>query len=148
MQDVDFDGGLWAVITMAGGKKVIGEIVHPKDELELVGAINKRELVTVHNTFEFFATMMPVPPPQPGMPPGMTRIVQAMPVDNCREPAKIMTIIEGVHLFSDMKEQDRVRHKELVKQILEQLTAARFKEAGLSLAGPGDMPRGPIPGSS
>lgn len=143
MQDIDFGRGVWAVISVPSHGLLIGSMDFWRDgltadDLELLAnALAKRGPVDINQCFGLRAEVVPVQG-------GVTFFRQCYPITGHMGPAKITTIIDGALLFSQMAEDDQKRHKHLVEQIAGQLAAARAQEAGISIAKPGDIPRGRI----
>ena len=132
MQDFEFETGVWAVVTVAGGKKLIGSVSAAEDDEDHVfGLINERMPVTINPAFEMLISHMPVR--DDGGNVGFQRIVRCTPVDNCLGPAKVHVIVEGIHLFRDMQEEDVIEHKRLVEQLLLMLREARAARHGIQI---------------
>lgn len=128
MQDLDFEAGVWAVVMVSGGKKIIGGMpdLNKKDAIE---AIEKGWILTVNPAFELLCTHMPVQDGQGNV--GFRHLVQCLPIDGCKGPAKIHVVAESIHFFEDMQESDRNEHKKLVEALAEMLVAARLTAAGI-----------------
>ena len=143
MQDIDFSRGIWAVMSSPGYGLIIGSIplLYAAASSMVLDLIKKRTCVVIDPCFGFKADAIPIQGPQ-GM--GMTFFRQCTPLANCMGPGRLITVIESALLFEDMEDTDQRRHKGLVEQLMQQITAARAREAGIIPAGPGDMPSGPI----
>lgn len=125
---------------------VIGSF-NPDDyeDQDIDNIIQNRQPITIDPCFGFKAESLMVQTPEG---PATTYMRQVMPMANCRGSGKLLTVIDSALLFRDMEKLDQERHKSLVLQLLKQVMTARAQQSGISLAGPGDMPRGPIPGQS
>jgi len=152
MQSIDFDRGIWAVAATPSMGLVIGSLhftldllgddeeVNEQNAIPAVqGAILEGTPVIIDPCFGLKSDAFPVQTPQG---PGMTMFRQAFPLANLQGPGKLHTRITSALLFFEMEEAERRRHKVLVEQLVAQLAAARAEQAGIKLAGPGDMPGG------
>lgn len=157
MSRIDFETGIWAVASTPGMGLVIGalhftlDLLTDESDLDegnvipaVQGAILEGTPVLIDPCFGLKSDAFPVQTPQG---PGMTMFRQAFPLANLQGPGKLYTRITSVLLFSEMEEDERRRHKGLVEQLVAQLAAARAQQAGIQLAGPGDMPGGKLPRS-
>lgn len=156
MQSIDIDRGIWAVVYTPDVGALIGRLNFPFDILneqdeapatpeQASGAVQAVILegtaVLVDPCFGFKLDIVPMNTPH-GF--GTTMLRQAYPLANMNGPGRIYTRISGAMLFCEMKDEDRLRHKGVVEQLLSQLMAARAQQAGIKLAGPGDVPNGRV----
>lgn len=140
MQDIDFERGLWAVVYLSGGKKLIGcvEVLAAGYQLATLGIVTSKSQettpgwVTVSPAFELITTAMPYVD-QAAHTEGMKRFVQVMPLDNCLHPSTVHVKVEGMHCFRDMESDDRVLHQDLIKAVMRSLQEARAQRAGISI---------------
>lgn len=133
MQNLDFEAGVWAVVTITGGKKYIGAITTPEPELG--------KSAIIYPAFELMCADMPVQAPNGDV--GFRRLVRAGPIDGCRGPAKVRVIPQGLHFFSEMQEPDQIEHKNLVTSLVEALMRQRLADAGITVPKV-QMPSGPL----
>ena len=140
MQDINFEAGVWAVVTTAGGKKLIGSIPGVGTEW-IIESIEKRRPITISPAFELLATHMPIQDQHGNV--GFRHIVQCAPIDACNEATMVHVIASGVHLFNEMQEEDRNKHKGLVMTLENMLLEARLKAIGIEKPTMQE-PRGPI----
>lgn len=153
MQSSESETGVWAIVTSPGGKKYIGQIVRiyfidnynddgvdddgmaalggVATNMRIIEAICLRWPVLISPAYGFTEAALPI---NQGGRTAFTRLVQVLPVDNCLEGAKIHTLVDTVHFFEDMTEEDRSGHKRLVEDVASQLMQARAERAGLTLA--------------
>jgi hypothetical protein len=127
MQDIDFDGSHWAVITALTGKKYLGYF---KESLtDVVEAMEVNKPLKLHQAFEFTNAMMPVRGPNGEQ--GMNRLSQASPPNNCIAPDDMWVLIGDLQFFEDMEEVNRDRHKGLVEQAMAQSMQARMQASNI-----------------
>ena len=131
MQSIDFETGVWAVIH-SGSKKYIGVLSDwLKGTQELFNELNEGKMQTLTPAFALHTELTTVMTREG---PAMSHIVQVLPIDGAQGPSTIHTSVDAIHLFSDMQEGDRARHKKLVEGFMEQVQMNRAKQAGLTLA--------------
>lgn len=137
MQNIEFEAGVWAVVTVPGGRQIIGSIPD-WSESDILEKLHERIPILIEQAFLLVAQQLPVQHPQTGQ-MGYQRLVRCAPINNCLNPAKLTVTIEGVHFFSDMQEEDVIEHKDLVRQLEEMLVEARLAKSGIvkpSMKGP------------
>jgi len=138
MSDIDTERGVWAVVTDSGGKKYIGCSESTADDI--LRSMLEREPIKLTSAFALIEMDLPMQTPQGGV---IQHIAHLRPADNCDGPATIHIVPMVIHLFTDMTDSDRRRHKALVEQIAQAAIVGRAEKAGIQLVGPGGMPRGP-----
>lgn len=142
------DKEIWVMVS-GGGKTYIGCLGNldvavaflngTKKDLILQQISNRVPLALI-NVYEVIIDSPLVPAPQ-GLMKMDVRFMR--PVDNCLHGARLYLVVDRIHFFEDMAEDDQQRNKKLVKDLQDQLTAARAQESGLILAG--SMPNVPRP---
>lgn len=123
MEISDLETGVWAIVTVAGGKKIFGKLA---DEVE--------GRTKIQNAFSVLEADMPVGGPG-GQLMGFNHIFQYRGLDNCHSPATVYVKPEAIHYLKDMEEDERRGHKELVKEALKSMMEWRAKSAGIELVG-------------
>lgn len=139
MQDTKSEGGLWAVVYLSGGKKLIGKV----HTLDLFGEVTERdEMVAITSAaaegvplrvtpaYEFITAALPFADRATGK-EGMKRFVQVMPIDNCIHPGNVVVRVEGLHFFHDMDKGDAKNHSDLVEAVEKQMVAVRAQQVGI-----------------
>lgn len=130
MQDIDFEAGVWAVVTVPGGRQLIGSIPDWSEE-EILEKMMECRPIYIEQAFLLVANQLPVQHPKTGQ-MGYQRLVRCAPVNNCLSPAKLTSTIETIHFFSDMQEADVIEHKSLVQQLEAMLIEARLAKVGIT----------------
>ena len=129
---------LWAVITTSAGKYLLGNIKEVNEEkeraLEKFVAGTPLELCPA---YDLNVQMIPIPTPA-GM--QIQREVNACPYILTLADAPLFVKASAIQFFGDMKEGDRGRYKKLVEQASQMAKAARATDAGIEIAGAGDLP--------
>ncbi len=141
MQDIDFEAGVWAIVTDSAGRQIIGSIPG-RGETEIVEMMEERTPVTIEQAFLIIANHLPAQNPQTGE-MGYRPLVRCAPINNCMSPAKLTQVLTGVHFFSDMQDVDKEQHKNLVMQLQNILVEARLKASGIvtpNMTGPANGP--------
>lgn len=143
MQDIKFERGVWAVIYLSGGKKLIGQAHAPMkleneddtegEKIAILAAAAENIPLEISPAFEFITAAMPYVDPNTGS-EGMKRFVQVMPIDNCINPGTVHTAVEGFHFFNEMEKDDAIAHKELIDSVMRRLIEVRAKKAGIETA--------------
>lgn len=127
MQEPNFERGIWAVVHTTG-RKYIGGITGegwPDDQDEHDGVfevLRTRSFLEIVPALELHTALIPVMTPNG---PGMQHVVQVLPIDGTEGPTRIYVVPDAIHLFKDMEDSDRKRHKDLVVQSMKQISAAR-----------------------
>jgi hypothetical protein len=146
MQDIDFEAGVWAVVTVTGGRRFIASITGFEDgdepELEITDWMMERKPLHLEQACELITSNIPAQDPETGR-MGFQRLVRCTPVNNCMESAKLIVVPEGLHFFKDMQDGDAEQHKGLVRQLGQLLIEARLKALGITKP-PMKGPSGPI----
>ena len=133
MQDIDFEAGVWAIVTVTGGTQYIGSVSgNMADEERILEWIAHRKLLRMDQVYQLVSQHMPVQNPETGQ-TGFQRLCRCAPVNNCLGASKLRITVEGIHFFSDMQDADREQHKSLVRQLEQMLIAARLKAAGIEI---------------
>jgi hypothetical protein len=128
MQNIDFESGFWAVVH-SGSRKYIGSLRNHPDLGHAKGHFQGGQDLIMGPVFELYTGMHLINTPNG---PGMSHIVQVMPLDGARCDSVLRVKPTAIHFFADMKEEDQERHKELVKRFLEQAdTVRRMSDAGI-----------------
>jgi hypothetical protein len=136
MPDIDFDAGVWAVVRTPGGDKFVGNIEFTRVNEGttargvLEHAIRNGIPLRLDPAFELIKSHVPVKLPTGQV--ALDQLVQLTALDNAIAPSPILTVITSAHLFSEMHELSRERHKGLVNDIMSQLTKLRVRELGLA----------------
>jgi hypothetical protein len=128
MQDIDFEAGVWAIVTVTGGKMLIGSIENGRSDI--IDQMEERKPLLITQAFELVSQHLPMQDPATGR-TGFQRLVRCAPVNNCLGPAKMTVIAEGLQFFLDMQEGDAEQHKSLVRQLEAMLIEARLSAAGI-----------------
>jgi len=143
MQEREFEAGVWAVVHSVG-RKYIGLTKQWSGDTEVVcEALQQGEAVFLDPAFELHTAIIPIQTPNG---PALNHVVQVIPVDGATGAAKLWVLPTAIHMFSDMRPDDRARHKKLVMQFLSQIEVARkASDAGIVMAKrmPGEGIRGP-----
>ncbi len=131
MQGTKFEDGVWAVIH-SGSRKYIGRLSDwIKPTAELISEVSDGKPQKLAPAFELHTGMMPIMTQQG---PAMQHVVQVLPIDGAKGPTTVHVMIDALHLFAEMQEEDAERHKNLVMSFMDQVQQARAAKSGITLA--------------